>query len=642
MCGIAGVLAPNGLARDYAQTLGAMGEALAHRGPDAAELWSDAPAGIGFAHRRLSIIDLSPHGAQPMHSACGRYVISYNGELYNFRELRAELEAASPATPWRGHSDTEVMLAAIGRWGLEAALARFVGMFAFSLWDRAERTLTLARDRLGEKPLYYGLLGGELAFASELKALERHPAWRGEIDRGALALLLRYGYIAAPHSIYEGIRKLPPGTFLRFKPGQGTGEPAAYWSALDVAEAASRERLDLSEGEALEALEQVLGDAVGRQMVADVPLGAFLSGGIDSSTIVALMQARSRAPVKTFAIGFREERFDEARHARAVAKHLGTEHHELYVSPADAMAVVPRLPTIYDEPFADPSQMPTCLVAALARRHVKVSLSGDGGDELFGGYRRYRWGRLVWGSIGWLPGVLRRGLAHGLAAMPMALLDCVPVPGLVGPGDKARKLARFLGAPGAQAVYRGLVSNWEDDMVAGAAEPASALTDAGSWRSLGALSERMMLLDAVSYLPDDILVKLDRASMAVGLESRVPFLDHRVVEFAWRLPFSLKLRGGTDKWLLRKLLHRHVPAALVERPKMGFAVPLDAWLRGALRPWAEALLAEPRLRSEGLFDVPRLREKWAEHLSGRRNWQQGLWAALMFQAWREDKIRARG
>ena len=636
MCGIAGVLAPNGLDRDSSRTLGAMGQALAHRGPDAADLWSDASAGIGFAHRRLSIIDLSPQGAQPMHSAGGRYVISYNGELYNFRELRAELEAASPQA-WRGHSDTEVMLAAITRWGLEAALGKFVGMFAFSLWDREQRSLVLARDRLGEKPLYYGMLGGELVFASELKALERHPAWRGELDRGALALLLRYGYIAAPYSIYRGIRKLPPGSFVRMEPGQGLAEPASYWSAPELAEAASRERLGLSEREALEELERVLGDAVGRQMVADVPLGAFLSGGIDSSTIVALMQARSPAPVKTFAIGFREERFDEARHARAVAKHLGTEHHELYVSPDDALAVVPSLPAVYDEPFADPSQIPTCLVAALARRHVKVSLSGDGGDELFGGYRRYRWGRLVWGSIGWLPVPLRRVLARGIEAVPIGLLDRVPVPGLVGPGDKAHKLARFLGAPDAQAVYRGLVSNWEDDMVVGAGEPASTLTDARSWRALGGLTERMMLVDTVSYLPDDILVKLDRASMAVGLESRVPFLDHRVVELAWRLPASFKLRGGTDKWLLRKLLHRHVPAPLVERPKMGFAVPLDDWLRGPLRGWAEQLLAEPRLSADGLFDVRRLRSRWAEHLSGRRNWQQGLWAVLMFQAWREAR-----
>jgi asparagine synthase (glutamine-hydrolysing) len=635
MCGIAGFLARGRLEREPAARLEAMAQALAHRGPDAADAWLDPGAGIALAHRRLSILDLSPRGGQPMRSHCGRYVITYNGEVYNVAALRAELEGAAGPIAWQGHSDTEVMLAAIGTWGLEPALAKFVGMFAFALWDGSERSLTLVRDRLGEKPLYYAELGGELVFASELKALKRHPAWRGEVERGALALLLRYGYVPAPYSIFRGVHKLEPGTLLRAT-ARGI-ERRAYWSAKELAERAARERLELPDGEAVAELERLLGDAVAQQMVADVPLGAFLSGGIDSSTVVALMQARSRIPVKTFSIGFREERFDEARHARAVARHLGTEHHELYVSAQEAMAVVPRLPAIYDEPFADPSQMPTCLLAAMTRRHVKVSLSGDGGDELFGGYRRYRWGRLIWGAAGWLPGAARRRLARLIESVPLGAWERLaqPVSGTIaGPADKLHRLARYLGAADAEGVYRGLVSNWETAMVRDALEPPDALTDPARRAALPGLTERMMFLDAVSYLPDDILVKLDRASMAVGLESRVPLLDHRVVEFAWRLPLAMKLRAGTDKWLLRQLLYRHVPRALVERPKMGFGVPLDAWLRGPLRAWAEELLSDPRLGEDGLLDAARIRAKWAEHLEGRRNWQQGLWSVLMFQAWR--------
>jgi asparagine synthase (glutamine-hydrolysing) len=653
MCGIAGFLSANFSQDAAGQTLRAMTAELIHRGPDDAGSWIDAEAGIALGHRRLSILDLSPHGAQPMQSACGRYVMSFNGEIYNFNRLRAELEGAVSALPaWRGHSDTEVMLAAISHWGLEKAIERLVGMFAFALWDRRERALFLVRDRLGEKPLYYGWLGGTLVFASELKALKRHPSWRGDIDRDALTLLLRHNYIPAPYSIYKHIRKLPPGTWLRIALGAGAPkealEPHVYWSAREVAERGTRDQLSLSRTEAVQHLDGLLRDSVKQQMVADVPLGAFLSGGIDSSTVVALMQAQSTSRVKTFTIGFREAGYDEAHHAQAVALHLGTDHTELYVSPEEAMATIPHLPRMYDEPFSDSSQIPTFLVAQLARKHVTVSLSGDGGDELFAGYNRYFWGRSIWQQIGWIPVPLRRAIAGAMVALPPARWEALfnrlspLLPRRLrerNPGDKVHKLAEVLAVKGPEALYHGLVSHWTDPaaVVLSAQEPSTILTDRSRWADLPTFTQRMMFLDTVSYLPDDILVKLDRASMAVSLESRVPLLDHRVVEFAWRLPLGLKMHGRIGKWLLRQVLYQYVPQRLVDRPKMGFGVPLDSWLRGPLRPWAEELLGESRLRSEGFFDPVPIREKWAQHLSGRRNWQYHLWDVLMFQAWLEVK-----
>lgn len=621
--------------------LGRMGEAIAHRGPDDSGVWLDADAGIGLSHRRLSILDLSPAGHQPMASASGRYVIAFNGEIYNHLGLRRQLD--DPA--WRGHSDTETLLAGFESWGIEQTLQRAVGMFAIALWDRETRTLTLARDRLGEKPLYYGWQGGVFLFGSELKALKQHSAFIGEVDRDALALYLRYGYIPAPYSIYRGIHKLAPGTLLQLHAGdRHLLEPMPFWSMKNVAERGQRETFQGSDLEAVAVLEEKLLDAVRLQQIADVPLGAFLSGGIDSSTIVALMQAQSTCPVRTFTIGFQEAGYNEAEHAKAVARHLGTDHTELYVTSTQAQAVIPRLATLYDEPFADSSQIPTYLVSQMAREHVTVSMSGDAGDELFGGYNRYAWATRILQR----PMPLRKLLAHGLMALSprawnqlyLALIPVLPKSmRFVLPGDKAHKLASILGAESQVAIYRSLVSIWPvpADIVLGSKDPATLLDEPSRWADVSEFEHRMMYLDAMSYLPDDILAKVDRAAMGVSLETRVPFLDYRVVEFAWQLPLSMKIRGGQGKWILRQVLYKYVPKELIERPKMGFGVPIDAWLRGPLREWAEGLLDESRLRQEGFFNPALIRRKWNEHLSGQRNWQAQLWVILMFQAWLESQ-----
>lgn len=639
MCGFAGVFGRPPSADNLRQ----MGLAIAHRGPDDSGVWVDPEASLGLVHRRLSIIDLSPAGHQPMASVCDRYIIAFNGEIYNHSELRQALGHKN----WRGHSDTETLLAAIATWGLEAALKQCVGMFAFALWDRKTKCLTLARDRVGEKPLYYGWQGDVFLFGSELKALKAHPAFRTEIDRDALTLFLRHNAIPAPYSIYQGIHKLPPGTFLQLHAEQKNAHPVAYWSARTVAEAGQRNLFRGSDSEAVAELERLLGQAVNGQMVADVPLGAFLSGGIDSTTVVALMQAQSTRPVKTFTIGFNEAGYNEAEHAHAVARHLGTEHTELYVTPQDAMDVIPNLSAIYDEPFADSSQIPTFLVSRLARQHVTVSLSGDGGDELFGGYNRYFWARNLWRRLGWMPRPLRAAFAGVLTTVPPAswntafqkLERWLPARlRYANPGDKLHKAAEILAVRSPEEIYLGLVSHWKHpaQLVPGSHEPLTLLTDCSRQADLPDFEHRMMYLDTVTYLPDDILTKVDRAAMAVSLETRVPMLDHRLVEFAWTLPLDMKIRDSQGKWLLRQVLYRHVPQSLMERPKMGFGVPIDQWLRGPLKPWAAALIEPARLKREGIFDPDPIQRKWLEHQAGARNWSYYLWDVLMFQAWMEN------
>lgn len=650
MCGITGCWLARGAHRPESldRLAGRMGDQLLHRGPDDAGVWTDAEAGIALAHRRLAILDLSPAGHQPMVSACGRHVIVFNGEIYNHLALRRDLETAGGAPAWRGHADTETLLAAISVWGLEAALRATVGMFALALWDRQTRTLYLARDRLGEKPLYYGWVQGAFLFGSELKALRGWPGFAADIDRGALALYLRHNCIPAPHTIYRGIHKLPPGSWLTLPDEDREAGPVAYWSPRQVAEEGQADPFRGSDGEAADELERLLRQAVAGQMVADVPLGAFLSGGIDSSTVVALMQAQAGRPVRSFSIGFSAAAYDEAPQARAVAAHLGTDHTELYVSPEEAMAVIPRLPRLYDEPFADSSQIPTFLVSRLARQHVTVSLSGDGGDELFGGYNRHFWAARLWRRVSPWPRPLRGILAAGLQALPPAAWDAAFarlgrfLPRAArqrNPGDKLHKLAEVVAAESPEAIYLHLVSHWKNpgEVVRGTAEPMTPVTDRAYWARLDDFESRMMYLDLITYLPDDILTKVDRAAMGVSLESRVPLLDHRLVEFAWRLPLAMKIRAGEGKWLLRQVLYRHIPRALVERPKMGFGLPLGDWLRGPLRDWAEDLLGEGRLREAGHFHPGPIRALWAEHLSGRRNWAYHLWDVLMFQAWWESE-----
>jgi asparagine synthase (glutamine-hydrolysing) len=643
MCGIAGFVdsrrRQNQAELDRLAT--AMANSLSHRGPDAQTAWTDAECGVALGHARLSIVDLSPTGAQPMHSSCERFVLAYNGEVYNALELRVELEAAG--RPFRGHSDTEVIVEGFAVWGVEQTVRRLIGMFALAAWDRRERRLTLVRDRLGIKPLYWGVFDNRLIFASELKALQLVPGWKGVLDRDALAAYMRFGYVPAPGSIYQGVRKLMPGTLLEFSAGSEVRE-RTYWSLSDVAEAGERDPLDVSDEEAEQVLEDLLTDAVKRRLVADVPLGMFLSGGVDSSTIAALMQSVSDRPIRTFSIGFHEQSFDEAVHAKQVAAHLGTNHEEFYVTPAEAQAVIPNLPTIYDEPFADSSQIPTFLVSQMTRRHVTVALSGDGGDELFSGYNRYNTGLRLAKAIRALPKSARNGAASAIRALSPQTWDCAfaLVPGRLrprNPGDKMHKFANVLPEDGT-GYYRHLISQWDGawSIVQGAREPAHVLSDPTIKARFPDDLAWMQFLDTITYLPDDILTKVDRASMAVSLEARVPLLDHRVVELAWRLPKRFKVRDGKGKWLLRQVLYKHVPKALIERPKMGFAVPVDQWLRGPLRAWADDLLDPKGLRDAGILDLGPILQKWNEHKSGRRNWQQFLWNVLMFEAWRRQYL----
>lgn len=646
MCGFAGFWSPTESLENPAAVAAAMNDAILHRGPDDSGEWCDTNGGAVLGFRRLSILDLSPAGHQPMTSVSGRYVITFNGEIYNFADLRTDLVTAGYT--FRGHSDTEILLAAFEAWGVTVTMQRCVGMFAIALWDREDKALHLVRDRMGEKPLYYGDMGGTLLFGSELKALRAHPAWRGDIDRGAVALFLRHNYVPAPYSIYKNVRKVVPGTIVTIRAGRfNAPEITTYWSAREMAERGMASPLRESDDVMIETLDTVLRDTIRAEMVADVPLGAFLSGGVDSSALVALMQAQSTTPVRTFTIGFHEEGYNEASHAKAVAAHLGTDHTELYVTPAEAMAVIPRLPMIYDEPFADSSQIPTFLVAQLARQYVTVSLSGEGGDELFAGYNRYFWGERLWRKLAPVPRGVRAGLGRSLQGIAPGRWDALfaqvgpMLPSryrVVAPGHKIHKAAAFLSADSADAMYRRAMTHWPDPTgMTGAPEPATVLTTPAAWPAFDDVVHRMMYFDMMTELPDDILVKVDRATMAVSLESRAPFLDHRVAELAWRIPLHQKVRNGEGKWILRQLLYKYVPRSLIERPKMGFGVPIDSWLRGPLKAWASVLLEPARLAREGYFDPKTVTQAWNEHQQGERNNAHLLWGVLMFQGWLETQ-----
>ncbi|MGH9151781.1 MAG: asparagine synthase (glutamine-hydrolyzing) [Acidimicrobiales bacterium] len=645
MCGLTGLLQldPGDRAEDLTRTVLAMADALRHRGPDGRGAWVDAAAGVALGHRRLSVFDLSELGSQPMVSADGRYVVVYNGEIYNFRALRDEIERSG--FRFRGHCDTEVLLAAVERWGLETALGRLNGMFAMALWDTRHRRLHLVRDRVGEKPLYYGWVGRTMLFASELKAFRAHPAFTARVDRGSLALYLRHNCVPGPRSIYEGVFKLPPGSVLTVR---ADGDPPAvvgpgrYWSARDAVASGVASRLPEEPAPLADAIERLLGESIALRSEADVPTGALLSGGIDSSLVVALMQAQSSRPVRTFTVGFDDPAYDESDDAARVARHLGTDHVDVRVSSTSAMGVIPRLHEIYDEPFGDTSQIPLVLVSEVARRDVTVVLSGDGGDELFGGYNRYAWEHSLRHSLGWLPRPARAAFATGTRRVPPALWDALWSTGLVprrfrvrNPGTKIQKLADLLGSRSAAERYMLLVSHWKRPagVVVGADEPASVLTEIAVDAVSADPVEQMMYFDLATYLPDDILVKLDRAAMSVGLEARVPLLDHRLVEWAWRVPLSLKLRDGRGKWLLREVLSRHVPPELFDRPKTGFGPPIGSWLRGPLRDWSEDLLDERRMRQEGFLEPAVVRAAWTAHLTGKRDAGYEVWDVLMFQSW---------
>lgn len=651
MCGLTGFYSPLPLNDSHRIALN-MINALAHRGPDDVGVWSDEDFRLTLGHRRLSIIDLSQAGHQPMRSACDRYIIVFNGEIYNHLALREQLLDDDKTPVWRGHSDTETLLACFAAWGIEKTLQAATGMFALALWDRKSKVLTLARDRLGEKPLYWGWQDDTLLFGSELKALKAHPACKRQIDRNSLALLLRHGFIASPYSIYEGIEKLRAGHFINIPlanlAGAKSASSVAYWAMNNVIADGQSHLFTGTDEQATDVLEQQLSHSIGAQMLADVPLGAFLSGGIDSSTIVALMQAQSNRPVRTFTIGFDDKQYNEAVHAQAIAHHLGTQHTELYVQPSDALAIIPRLPEIYDEPFADSSQIPTFLISQLTHQHVTVALSGDGGDELFGGYNTYQFVPQLWEKIDRSPAPLRRLAAAGLSCISSSGWNAAlaPLQPMLSDkfkhsitGEKFHKLAEILSSVSKEAFYRQLSSHWKnpEQVVMGAVEPDTLLNEPSAWPQVDSFEHWMMAMSAQTYMIDDILVKVDRASMSNSLEVRVPMLDHRLVELAWTFPLHMKIRNGAGKWLLRQVLYRHVPQALIDRPKKGFSIPLADWLRGPLRNWADSLLNETRLNREGYFNTAQIRKTWQLHLDGERDCATKLWCVLMFQAWLENE-----
>lgn len=637
MCGIIGFWARekarSGLALEMAERIQA-------RGPDDAGDWHGKDGTLALAHRRLSIVDLSPAGHQPMVSDCRQHVIAFNGEIYNHEDLCKELEAELGQVNWRGHSDTEVLLNSLRHWGVEKTLAKLNGMFAFAYWREKDQVLFLARDRMGEKPLYFGQQNGTFLFGSELKALKAHPSFVSEVDRNSLALYMRYNYIPAPYSIYHNIHKLKPAHYIAVSGyGQSVSEQYCYWDLQKVANDGLANPI-LDESQALEGLEGLLKDSVKRRMMADVPLGAFLSGGYDSTTVAAMMQVQSAKPVKTFSIGFKEDAFNEAQYAKQVAAHLGTEHTELYVEPQQALDVIPRLPEIYDEPFSDSSQVPTFLVSQLAKQHVTVALSGDGGDELFCGYSRYNLGYSMWSKLNALPSSFRHALAWLCRVAPGARIDTLQrlLPEryrISNLADRLPKFAEVLGFSSGEQFYKTLVSHQKNPskLVLGSSEPGTILDTTKGMPEFNDLRDQMMYLDMQSYLPGDILTKVDRASMAVSLEARVPLLDHRLVEYAWQFPLRMKIKNGQGKWPLRQVLYKYVPKEMMERPKQGFGVPIEHWLTGPLKDWAEALLDENRLRQEGYFSPYPIRKMLNEHLSGKRRWHYYLWDVLMFQAW---------
>lgn len=648
MCGISGLISTE--IKDD-NIIKVMCDEMSHRGPDDDGFWIDPSQKIALGHRRLSIIDLSPEGHQPMKSVSGRYIIVFNGEIYNFKDLKRQVIQDGFPDQWRGHSDTEVLLACIEIWGVEATLKKTNGMFALALYDQEMCQLHLARDRMGEKPLYYGKIGDTFYFCSEIKSIKAACQQPLDINRDVLALYMRHGYIPAPWSIYKEIYKLQPAHWMTIAIDEIKDlsiSPAMtnpYWSIRNIAENAVINE-NLSDEDAITEAEARLKEAVKIRMMSDVPLGAFLSGGYDSSLVVALMQSQSETPIKTFSIGFDTKEYNEAVHAKAVANHLGTDHTELYVTPEQAMAVIPKLPYIYCEPFADSSQIPTYLVSELAKTKVTVALSGDAGDELFGGYNRYFWGERIWNQLSkhpiWMRRLFKKAVQLGSPSawnkILSALFIAFPKRYHVRiPGDKLYKLIELADATSIDDLYYQLVSGIKapTDWLTTSAEAKSPLTDPKQKPKLIHPIDRMMFLDMISYLPDDILTKVDRASMAVSLEARVPFLDHEIVEYAWQLPQRLKIRDGHGKWILKQITHKHIPKELMERPKMGFGVPIDQWLRGPLKEWAENLLDAKTIQKQGLLKADYVHKKWQEHLSGKRNWSHQLWTVLMFQAWVE-------
>ena len=653
MCGLTGFLWNQKARYNIGSQLKSMTDSIAHRGPDGEGFWFDEGVRVAIGHRRLSVLDLSSAGHQPMHSTSGQYIVAFNGEIYNHLDLREELDnELNRLIDWSGHSDTETLLLCFETWGVDTTLQKVNGMFAIALYDTKHNSLYLIRDRMGEKPLYYGWSGDSFLFGSELKSLKAFDDFSGEIDCNALALYLKYDYVPSPYSIYKGIKKIPIGGYIKVDmvdnvwSRDGVSDINYYWSMNDIAKSGKGiNKFNGSDEDAIQELDDLLSSAIKRQMLSDVPLGAFLSGGIDSSVVAALMQKQSKKKIKTFTIGFNEKHYNEAEYAKEVALHLGTEHTELYISPEQAIDVISRLPEVYDEPFADSSQIPTILVSKLAKRHVTVSLSGDGGDELFGGYNRYFMADRAWNKIEKIPFAVRKIISKGIILLSPKVwsflinnaFKLLPKRfSMAHPGDKIYKLSKMLLSDNIYNVYDGLVSHWDNSFEV-VIDCKKKARNTGENINLAHSEEGMMLLDSITYLPDDILHKVDRAAMSVSLETRAPFLDKNVVKFSWRLPFNMKIRDSQGKWILRKVLDRYVPKELIDRPKMGFGVPIDSWLRGPLREWAEELLSEERLKNDGYFHVKPIREKWNEHLSGHRNWQYHLWSVLMFQVWLDSQ-----
>ena len=657
MCGITGIFG-NLRTDELAISVQKMSATLTHRGPDDTGSWINEESGIAFGHQRLSIVDLSSVGHQPMMSPCGRFSVIFNGEIYNHLQLRDKLNASAYKQSWKGHSDTETLVSAFSQWGIEKTLEQLVGMFAIAVWDIRIKKLYLIRDRFGEKPLYYGWSNNTFLFGSELKALRSYKGFNNEIDRNVLSLYMQYMYVPSPYSIFKDVYKLDPGCILEIDdsgkvqpPEQITssvfnakGISIKQWYSLSKIAKNSQNNLIEDENEAIELLEKTLLESVQSQLISDVPLGAFLSGGIDSSMIVALMSKVCNHPVKTFTIGFEEGEFNEAVYAKDVAKHLETDHHELYITANDALKVIPSLPSLYDEPFADSSQIPTYLVSKLARKNVTVSLSGDAGDELFGGYNRYLWGKQVWGKLKWMPLIMRQVLGIGIHKIPVSIWNkssCVlPRKYQVSSmGDKAHRMAHRLKNVGSlDDMYNSLVTEGfreEGLVINNRLILKTKLDDCSIALGIKESEQRMMLWDSVTYLPDDILTKVDRAAMGVSLETRIPFLDHRVAELAWRIPLNMKIKDGVGKWPVRQILYKYVPKELIERPKAGFAVPVGQWIRGPLHEWASDLLDESRIKREGYFDPKLVQQLWGQHLSGHYDWTPRLWAILMFQSWLE-------